>query len=153
MVKTSTRTPEEVDRSETPTPAVAAAIAVIIAETSQSQNTLSKEKWKTVRFPNSLLLKQGTNSLNFKKLYDDFPVFCTDKNYYGLDETLHTGHDQVEVDFMPACPNAMLWSYILQIQAATVADEAALVKGSLTERITTYELVNKIIVNDANLQK
>ena len=43
MVKTGTRTLEEVDRAKAPT-AVAAAIAVTIMETSQSQNILLKEK-------------------------------------------------------------------------------------------------------------
>ena len=42
MVKTGTTTPEEVDGAEAPT-AVAAAITVTIAETSQSQNILSKK--------------------------------------------------------------------------------------------------------------
>ena len=43
MVRTGTRTPEEVDGAEAPT-TVATAIAVTIAETSQSQNIQSKEK-------------------------------------------------------------------------------------------------------------
>ena len=41
MVRTGTRTPEEVEGAESPT-AVAAAIAVMIAETSRLQNILSK---------------------------------------------------------------------------------------------------------------
>ena len=43
MVRTDTRTPEEVDGAEAPT-AVAAAIAVTITETSRLQNILPKEK-------------------------------------------------------------------------------------------------------------
>ena len=43
MVRTGTRTLEEVDGAEAPT-AVATAIAVTIAETSRLQNILSKEK-------------------------------------------------------------------------------------------------------------
>ena len=44
MVRTGTRTPEEVDGTEAPTLAMVAEIAVTIAETSRSQNILSKEK-------------------------------------------------------------------------------------------------------------
>ena len=44
MVRTGTRTPEEVDGAKDPPTAVAAAIAVTIAGTSRSQNILSKEK-------------------------------------------------------------------------------------------------------------
>ena len=52
MVRTGTRTPEEVDRAKAPA-AEAAAIAVTIAEITWLQiNIHSKEKWKTVRFPN-----------------------------------------------------------------------------------------------------
>ena len=46
----------------------------------------------------------------FKKLIDALPVFCTDKNYGDLDEILRTGRDKVENDFIPAYPNANLWS-------------------------------------------
>ena len=89
----------------------------------------------------------------FKKLWDALPVFCADKIFGGLDEVLRTGHDQVKDDFMPPYPDAALWSHIHQIQIATVADKAALVVGSATERVATYELVNKTIVRNANLQK
>ena len=47
MIRTGTRTPEEMDGNKDPSPAVAAAIAVTIAKTSQSQNIHSKgnERW------------------------------------------------------------------------------------------------------------
>ena len=75
------------------------------------------------------------------------------KIYCGLNEVLGTRNDQVESDFMPAYPNTTLWSRTHQIQVATVADGAALIEGSLSERVVTYELVNKTINTDANLQK
>ena len=53
---------------------------------------------------------------------------------------------------MPPYPNAALWSHTHQIQIATVADGAALVVGSATECVVTYELVDKTIVTNANLQ-
>ena len=99
------------------------------------------------------ITETGHRPSQFKKLYDALPIFCADKNYGGLDEVLRAGHDQVEGDFMPAYPNAILWSHTHQIQGVTVAGEANLVEGSLTERVTTYILVNKTIVTDANLQK
>ena len=95
----------------------------------------------------------GHRPSQFKKLYDALLVFCTDNNYGDLDEVLRTGHDQIKGDFMPAYPDAALWSHIYQIQVAIVADEADLVAGSLTERVTTYKLVNKTIVKNTNLQK
>ena len=49
---------------------------------------------------------------------------------------------------MLAYPDAALWSHIHQIQVAMVANEADLVKGSLTERVPTYKLVNKTIVTN-----
>ena len=55
---------------------------------------------------------------------------------------------------MPAYPDANLWSNTHQIQVATVAAEAALIEGTSTgKRITTYELVEQIIVTNVNLQK
>ena len=98
-------------------------------------------------------LQTGHRPSQFKKLCDALPIFCPDKNYSSLDEVLCTGYDQVEGDFMPAYPNATLWSHTHQIQFTTVADWAALVEGSLTERVINYELVNKSIFTDANLNK
>ena len=99
------------------------------------------------------ITETGHRLSQFKKLYYALPVFCADKNYGGLNGVLRTGHYQVRGDFIPAYPNATLWSHTHQIQVATVADGAALVEGSLIERVATYKLVNKTIVTDANLQK
>ena len=153
MVSTETRTPEEVDRAEAPTPAVAALIALTIAETSWSQNILSNEKWKTVQFSNSQLLKQGIDLLNTRSSRMLFQYSAQTKNYGGLDEVLCTGYDQVEVDFMPSYPDIALWAHTQQIQIANVTDGAALVVGWTTEHVFTYELVNKTIITNANLQK
>ena len=48
--------------------------------------------------------------------------------------------------------DANLWFHTHQIQIATVADRAALVEGSFTQRFATYESVDKTIVKNANLQ-
>ena len=55
----------------------------------------------------------------FKKISDTLPVFCADKNYQSLDEVLRTGHDKVENVFMPAYPDANLWSTTHHIQIAS----------------------------------
>ena len=114
----------------------------------------SKEKIKDGPISELTITETGHRPSQFKKLYDALPVFFADKNYGGLDEVFCTGHDQVKGDFMPAYPNATLWSHTHQIQVATVADAVALIEGSLSgERVATYEVVNKTIVTDANLQK
>ena len=95
----------------------------------------------------------GHRPSQFKKLDDTLPVFCADKNYCGFNEVVLTGYDKVEGDSMPAYPNATLWSHTHQIQVAIVTDGAVLVEGSLTERVTTYTLVNKTIITDTNLQE
>ena len=96
----------------------------------------------------------GHRPSHFKKLYDALPVFCADKNYGGLDEGHHTRYDEIEGDFMPAYPNATIWSHTQQIQVFTVAEGAILIEGSLSgEHVATYKLVNTIIITDANLQK
>ena len=54
---------------------------------------------------------------------------------------------------MPPYPDTALSSHTRQIQIAIVADGAALVVDSTTERVVTYELVDKTIVTNPNLQK
>ena len=55
---------------------------------------------------------------------------------------------------MPAYPNTNLWSNTHQIQVASVATKATLVKGTTTnERVVIYELVEQTIITNANLQK
>ena len=52
------------------------------------------------------ITKTGHRPSQFKKICDAHLVFRADKNYQGLNEGLHTGHDKVEYDFMPAYPDA-----------------------------------------------
>ena len=100
------------------------------------------------------ITETGHRPSQFKKLWDALPVFCADKNYGGLDEVLRTGRDKVENDFMPAYPNANLWSNTHQIQVVTIAAGAALIEGSTTgQHITTYQLVDQTIITNASLQK
>ena len=100
------------------------------------------------------ITETGYKLSQFKKLWDALPVFCADKNYLGLNEVLCTWRDKVEDDFMPAYPNANLWSITHQIQVATVAEGAARIVDSLTgERVTTYKLVDQTVITNASLQK
>ena len=100
------------------------------------------------------ITETGHRPSQFKKIYNTLSVFCANKNYGDLDEVLRTGRDKVEDDFMPAYPNANLWSNTHQIQVATVTAGAALIEGTTTgQRITTYKLVDQTIVKNTNLQK
>ena len=113
-----------------------------------------KGKMKDGPISELTVTETGHRPSQFKKLWDALPVFYADKNYSGLDEVLRTGGDKVENDFMPAYPDANLWSNTHQIQVATVAEGAARIEGSLRgERVTTYTLVDQTIVTNANLQK
>ena len=53
------------------------------------------------------ITETGHRPSQFKKICDALPVFCTDKNYRGLNEVLRTGRDKVENNFMPAYPNSI----------------------------------------------
>ena len=113
-----------------------------------------KGKMKDGLISELTITETGNRPSQFKKIYDALPVFCADKNYGGLDEVLRTGRDKVKDDFMPAYPNANLWSNTHQIQVATVAAGVALIEGSTTgQHVTTYQLVDQTIVTNANLQK
>ena len=62
------------------------------------------------------ITETGHRPSQFKKLSNDLPVFCADKNYGGLDGVLRTGRDKVENDFMPAYPNKLSkYCYLLAL--------------------------------------
>ena len=108
MVRTGTRTPEEVDGAKAPTPAVAAGIAVIDRGNKLIVKYSFKGKMKDGPISEFTITETGHRLSQFKKLWDALPVFCADKNYGGLNEVFHTGHDQVKDDFMPPYLNAAL---------------------------------------------
>ena len=111
-----------------------------------------KRKIIDSRISKLAITETGYRPSQFKKIYDTLLVFYTDKNYSGLDEVICTGRDKVEDDFMPAYPNANLWSTTHQIQVASVLPEAALVEGiTANKRVVTYKLVEQIIITNANL--
>ena len=98
------------------------------------------------------ITETGHRPSQFKKICDDLPVFCADKNYQGLDEVLRTGRDKVKDDFMPAYLNANLWSTTHHIQIASVDPEAC-INVETNMRPVTYQVIPETIVTDANLQK
>ena len=82
----------------------------------------------------------GHRSFQFKKIHDDLPVFCTDKNYQGLNEVLRTRRGKVKDDFMLAYPDATRLSTTHHVQIATVNLEAP--RDQVThERPVTYQPV------------
>ena len=70
------------------------------------------------------ITKTGHRPSQFKKISDALPVFYAGKNYQGLNEVFCTGLDKVKDDFMPAYPNANLWSTTHHVQITTVNPEA-----------------------------
>ena len=62
------------------------------------------------------ITKTGHRPSQIKKLSDDRPVLCADKNYGCLDEVFCTGRDKVENDFIPAYPNELSkYCYLLAL--------------------------------------
>ena len=98
------------------------------------------------------ITKTGYIPSQFKKIRNALPVFCADKNYRGLDEVLRTGRDKVKDDFMPAYLDATQWSTTHHVKIASVDPEADLVKGN-NMRPVTYQIMEKTIVTNTNLQK
>ena len=65
-----------------------------------------KEKMKDGPISKLTITKTGHRPSQFKKIRDNLPVFCTDKNYQGLNEVLRTRRGKVKDDFMLAYPDA-----------------------------------------------
>ena len=113
----------------------------MIVETSQSQILIQKKNERRSDFQTNNYQKRA-QTLSIQEAYDALPVFYADKNYGGLDEVLHTGRDKVENDFMPAYPDANLWSNTHHIQVATVNPTARLVEGiDSNEQPVRYQTV------------
>ena len=84
--------------------------------------------------------KIGHRPSQFKKIRNDLPVFCANKNYQGLNEVLRTGRDKVEGDFMPSYPNATRWSITHHVQIASINPEAQ-VDPLTNKRPVTYQVL------------
>ena len=78
MVRTGTRSLEEVDRGEEDLTAVALAITVTVLETNQLQNIHSK-KLKDGLISKLIITKTGHIPSQFKKINDALPVLCVKK--------------------------------------------------------------------------
>ena len=98
------------------------------------------------------ITKTGHRPSQFKKICDVLPVFCADKNYRDLNEVLCTGRDKVKDDFIPAYPNANLWSTTHHVQIVTV-NLTAQIYANTNIRPVTYRVKQQTIVTNTNLQK
>ena len=110
MVRTGTKSPEEVDRYKKH-PAVSGRGD---CRNGRGNNSIVKysfqEKMKDSPISKLTITKTGYRPSQFKKISDALPVLCADKNYQGLDQVVRTGRDQVKTDFMQAYPDANRWS-------------------------------------------
>ena len=76
MIRTGTGTLEEVNGAKEAPATESVAITVTIAETRRLQSMNSKEKLKTVRFPNYYLPKQSIDPLNTRRLLTLSPYYA-----------------------------------------------------------------------------
>ena len=86
------------------------------------------------------ITKTGHRPSQFRKIYNALPIFCADKNYQGLDEVLRTRRDKVKDDFMPAYPNANLWSTTHQVKITSVNPMADIDAGTNMRPVTYREI-------------
>ena len=151
MVRTRTRSPEEMEGAKEGPEAVAVAIAITRGETTPSQNMHLQEKMKDSPISKLTITKAGHRPTQFKKITDTLPVLCADKNFQGLDEVLWTKHDLVEMDFMPPYLDANQWSTTHHVQVSTVNpnDAADRVTG---KRPVHFQMMEQTHIFDANLQ-
>ena len=61
----------------------------------------------------------------YKKIIDNLPVLCANKNYRCIDDVFFTGTDLVEADFIPPYPDSDLWSNTYDVEITTVDQTAA----------------------------
>ena len=98
MVRTGTRSLEEVDGAEEDSAAVVMAIVVTVNLITKYS---SEETMKDGPIFKLTITKTGHRPYQFKKISDALPVLCTNKMYQGLDEVLRTRRDLVETYIMP----------------------------------------------------
>ena len=152
MIRTGTRSLEEVDGAEEDPTAMAVAIAVKVAETTWSKNIHLKEKMKDGPIFILTITKPGHRPSQFKKISDNLPVLCEDKNYQGLDKVFRTGLDPVKTNFMLDYPDSNLWSTTYHVQVST-ANPDNNANDVTVERPICYQMMEQTHVTEANLQK
>ena len=144
MVRTGTKTPEEVSRAE----------EVPLAEACNGcGNTMIikfafEGKMKDCPISKLLITKTGHKPTQFT---NTLLVLCAYKNFRGLNEVLGTGIDLVESNFMPTYPNTNQWStsHHMQISIVNSTDPEA-PNGSRPER---FGMMERTHIFDANRQK
>ena len=106
MVRTGTRTPEEVDIAKE----ALASRSRGDCHNNHGNKLIAKYafegKMKDGPISKLIITKTGHRPTQFKKITDALPILCADKNFQGLDVVFWTGRDLVETDFMPTYLNA-----------------------------------------------
>ena len=110
-----------------------------------------EEKTKDGLISKLIITETGHRPSQFKKIIDALPVLCTDKNYQGLNEVLHSRRDRFETEFMPAYLDATQWSITHHMQISTVNSTADAAPDGLQP--LRYTIMQQTHVTDANLQK
>ena len=150
MVRTGTRTSEEMDEAEI-LAAEAAAIAVKIAETTWLQNNYLKGKIKNGPIFKLIITKIGHRPTHYKKIVDTLPVLCADKNFQGFNYVIWTENDLFEADFVLLYLDALQWSTAHHVQVSTVNPyDVPQADGSHT---ACFETMEQTHIFDTNLQK
>ena len=151
MVRTGTRTLEEVDRAEEPPNGSGRGER----RNNHGNKSIAKYsfegKMKDGPISKLTITKTGHRPSQFKKISDALPVLCADKNFRGLDEVLHTGPDPVKTDFMPAYPDANWCSTTHHVQITIVNPDTEAEDDGL--RPVRYQMMEQTHVTDKNLQK
>ena len=137
MVRTGTRSPEDVEGAKEGPAAVAVAIAITVAETTWTQNMHLKEKLKDGPISKLMSTETGHRPTQYKNVIDTLPVLCANKNYQGLDDVIWNRINLVEAAFTLIYLHADLWSttHHVEIGTANPANLAA-ADGSRPPTIT-----------------
>ena len=98
------------------------------------------------------ITKTGHQATQFKKIVDDRPILCVDKNYRYIDDIVCTRIDLREAAFLLAYPDPALWldNYNVEIKPA---DPTVVPETNFSEYPIIILLVQKTHVFNANLQK
>ena len=150
MIRTRTKTLEEVDKAKEVPATEVAAITVTITETRNLQNMHLQKKMKDSLISKLLITKTGHRPIQLKHITDTLPLLCADKNFQGLNEVIWTERDLVEADFMLIYMNTAQWSTIHHVQITTVNPNNA-VDRVTGKRLVCFQMMEQTHAFDTNL--
>ena len=145
MVRTGTRSPEEVDGASSD------------RRDGRRNDSIANKyafegKMKDDPISKLIITETGHRPTQYKKIVDTLPVLCEDQNYQGLDDVIWNGIDIVEADFTLLYPDANRWSNTHHVEIRTV-NPTNLPDAVTDEHPPTITMARKTHVFDANLQK